>query len=136
MDSDCSHNSKEYADTEHGEDAELFVERVVQLVELCKRQNQHPHIQRDVNPTVSQPRVVEVQDDTTRLLILPALPNEPSRLSLYQTEEEKDEAHEKIECERAPNNYLEPFVWEDSQKEGQYRCFYDRYGEDVGLLSS
>lgn len=60
MDSDCSHNSKEYTDAEHGEDAELFVERVVQLVQLRERQDQHPHIQRDVHPAVSQPRVVEV----------------------------------------------------------------------------
>lgn len=37
VDSDCTHNSEEYADTEHSEDAELFAERVVQPVQLRER---------------------------------------------------------------------------------------------------
>lgn len=83
---------------------------------------------------MSQAQVVQVHNDAVRLLILPALPDQPSGLPLYETKDKAQDADQHVDEEGTPDYFLEPFVWEDSQKESQDRCFDDRYGKDVALL--
>ncbi|SRR6266699_6111311 len=62
-------------DAEHEKDLDFLAERQFQAVDLRGRQDEHPHVEYDINPSVREAHC-SVVDTYTGMLVIPSFPEE------------------------------------------------------------
>lgn len=89
------------AHTKHGHDASFLPFLQVELVDLCRWQDQHPEIESDIDGRMREGHGRQV-NALTRMSTIPSEPEIAERLALVQVDNDKCDAYNDIEDVRRP----------------------------------